>query len=222
MRLEKWPVGSVFLRQSWRWVAGAVLGFALGAGMSGRAEATTVTYSSTCADSFFGSCSSIGLAGGDAVSGTFVLQTSAVVANAALTAADLLGFSMTFGTVTLTMAQADAIAFEATLNATANGFTDITFAASDVLTPDEGDGFRIRPTSWAATPTGGCDVGCGALILGTDGLLVSSSFTPGFGAATFSFAADEVPTPEPAGLALLATGLAGLAAAGRRGRRALA
>jgi hypothetical protein len=199
-----------------RWAAAAVL--ALAGGAAGQAEATVVTYTSTCASSFFGDCSALGLAEGAMVSGSFTLATSAVTPNAVLTAADLLGFSMTFGAATLTYAAADAVRLEATLNGTANGFTDISFVASDLLAPDEGNGFYIRPTFWSATTTGGCDPGCSSLTLGVSGLLVSNGFTPGYGLASFSFAPDPTPAPEPASLALLVSALGGLAVARQRRR----
>src|SRR5690242_2799485 len=88
-------------------------------------DAAVFTYSSTCKSfSFFGSCSAIGLADGDTVSGSITLADAALTPGGTLGTADLLDFDFTFGLVNVNFASTVGLRFAATLNAAMTGFDD--------------------------------------------------------------------------------------------------
>ena len=190
----------------------ALAGAAL-TGLPAPAAADVFLYSSTCKNSSIGGrCTTIGATNGGSVSGSLTIDPTAMAANGVLDVSDLLDFSFTFGTVSITKASAHALRFEATLNAAMSGFTSFALWTSETIDPTRGDAITIGLDSWSGSLSGFCNnAACDSMVdLGLRSIFVSNVLTPGFGLASFTRQA-SVAVPEPTTAALLGAGLLGLA-----------
>ena len=141
-------------------------------------------------------CPDVGLDVGDPVSARIEFADTAIAPNAIVTHADILSFSLDFGTVEMTDASAFGFWFAGGLDATAQGFTEFLLIASDAFeTP--GVLLFLDVTGWAG--------GAGACLSEDcfDFLLVNGSFGLDPTIARLIEEPNPTPVPEPSA-ALLA------------------
>lgn len=160
----------------------------------------TFSYSGICTPT---PCPDVGLDVGDAVSGLITFADAAVVPNGSLTSADVTDFSLDFGTIDIDLDSAFAFYLEATLDATATGFTVFTMIVSDAFN-DIGGLLLLDTIGWAGGAGGCLSLDC------FDFFIIDGSF--GLGAAITQVT--DVPSPSAAFVLLLP-----LAMLARRGRR---
>lgn len=195
----------------------AAMACAVLAGLPAPAAADVFLYSSKCKNSSIGGrCSTIGAVNNGSVQGSLTIDPAAISPNGALDVSDLLDFSFTFGTVTITKASAKALRFEATLNAAMSGFTSFTLWTSENVDPTRGDALTIGLDAWSGSLSGFCNnAACDSMVdLGLRSIFVSNVLTPGFGVAAFTRQA-SVAVSEPMTAALLGAGLLALGATRR-------
>jgi hypothetical protein len=170
--------------------------FILVASVLGRpASAATFLYSSTC-DPL--PCPDIGLYVGDPVSGIFVFPDAVVTPGGSLSAADLIGLELDFGTIDINLASVAAIGFDAVLDASATGFVSFALIVSDALNTTGGL-LQLDIPFWGAAVGGCLSPDCADLFF------VDGSF--GLGATITRVTAA---IPEPAAALCLALPLAAL------------
>ena len=180
-------------------------------GPATRAAPITYDYNATCTLI----CSSIGLTNGTPVSGSITFDDTNFAPFATITRADVMFFSFTFGTVSISDTTAAGFNFLGDLSSNVMAFATFDFEASEVLGgPPSADTVGLGHTSGAATRTGNCsDMNCSVT-----NFLASAGFQ-GTGTLT-TLSTPSTRAPEPMTLALLGLGLAGLGLARRRMARA--
>jgi hypothetical protein len=149
----------------------------------------TFSYSGVCTPT---PCPDVGLDVGDPVSGLISFADAAIAPNGSLTSADVTDFTLDFGTIDIDFASAFAFYLDATLDATATGFTAFNMIVSDAFN-DVGGLLFLDTIGWAAGAGGCVSLDC------FDFFLIDGSF--GLGVAITQVAA--VPSPSAAFLLLL-------------------